>query len=159
MRFLDTDDLKTGEIFLRLAKKTPADGEKQLVPAYHFTICRTLDGQAVGECNLRIGHNDRLYYGGNIGYRVDEPYRGNHYAGKACLLLFKLAEKHGMKTLIITCNPENRASARTCEYTGAVLEEIARLPEDHDMYQRGERQVCIYRITLNAQKVQKGPTH
>lgn len=148
MQLLDTEDLKTDEIFLLLTKTTPAAEEKQWVPAYYFNICRTSDGQVVGECNLRIGHNDRLYYGGNIGYRVDEPHRGNHYAGKACLLLFRLAKKHGMKALIITCNPENRASARTIEYTGAVLEETARLPEDHDMYQRGERQVCIYRIPL-----------
>ena len=148
MQFLNTEDLETDEIFLHLIKKAPADEEKQWVPAYHFAICRKSDGQAVGACDLRIGHNDRLYYGGNIGYRVEEPFRGNHYAGKACLLLFELAKRHGMRSLIITCNPANRASAKTCEYTGAVLEEIASLPEYHDIYQRGEREVCIYRMDL-----------
>lgn len=148
MRFLDTNDLQTEEIFLRLIKTTPADEKKQWVPAYFFTICRKSDGQTVGECNLRIGHNEILYYGGNIGYSIMEPFRGNHYAGKTCLLLFELAKRHGMKTLIITCKPENRASARTCEYAGGVLEEISLLPEYHDMYQRGYREVCIYRIDL-----------
>lgn len=148
MQFLDTSDLHTDEIFLQLIKTSPADEEKQWVSAYYFSICRKSDGQVVGECNLRIGHNEILYYGGNIGYRVMEPFRGYHYAGKACKLLFELAKRHGMETLIITCNPENHASARTCTYTGALLEEIADIPEYHDMYQRGERQVCIYRIAL-----------
>lgn len=72
----------------------------------------------MGSCDLRIGHNENLYYGGNIGYRVEEAYRGNHYAGKACLLLFELARKHDLQYLIITCNPDNAASRKTCEYAG-----------------------------------------
>ena len=99
-------------------------------------------------CGLRIGHNEGVYYGGNIGYGVGEPHRGRHYAGKACLLLFQLAKKHGMDYLYITCNPENTASRKTCEYAGGVLEGVVDVPEDNDMYQRGERKKCIYRFVL-----------
>ena len=35
-----------------------------------------------------------------------------------------------------------------CEYAGGVLEGVVDVPEDNDMYQRGERKKCIYRFVL-----------
>ena len=146
--FLDTTDLKTDEIFLKLDKTVDANPAKNFVPAYHFKICRASDAKEVGFCDLRIGHNEGLYYGGNIGYTVYEQFRGNYYAGKACLLLFELARRHMMGYLYITCNPDNFASKRTCEFVGATLEKIVDLPSDNDMYMDGERQKCIYHVNL-----------
>ena len=145
--FYDVSDLRSDEIFLRLARLCEADPEKQFVPAYHFDICLS-DGTKIGKCDLRIGHNDKLYIGGNIGYGIDEPYRGHHYAAKACELLFRQARKHGLTYVLITCIPTNDASARTCELAGGTYLETADIPEDHDMYERGERQVKVYRIEL-----------
>lgn len=145
--FINTDFLQNDEIKLVLEKAVDGDDEKGWVPAYHFAICN-LDGTKMGVCDLRIGHNDNLYYGGNIGYRVDEPYRGHHYAGKACLLLFELAKRHELGYIIITCNPDNYASRRTCEYAGGELLEIAQLPEENDMRARGETEKCIYKFVL-----------
>ncbi len=145
--FYDVSDLKTDEIFLRLARLCEAQPEKQWVPAYHFDICLS-DGTKIGKCDLRIGHNDKLYIGGNIGYGIDEPYRGHHYAAKACELLLRQARKHGLTYVLITCTPTNDASARTCELAGGTYLETADIPEDHDMYERGERQVKVYRIKL-----------
>ena len=147
MTFLDTGGLNNGEIQLVLEKTVDAAPAKNWLPAYHFAIC-DLSGTRMGLCDLRIGHNEGVYYGGNIGYGVGEPHRGRHYAGKACLLLFQLAKKHGMDYLYITCNPENTASRKTCEYAGGVLEGVVDVPEDNDMYQRGERKKCIYRFVL-----------
>lgn len=145
--FLGTSDLKTDEIFLKLEKTVEADTEKGWVPAYHFKICLT-DGTEAGYCDLRIGYNQKLYFGGNIGYGIIEKYRGNHYAGKACLLLFEFARRHEMEYLYITCNPENYASRKTCEFAGGVLESVVDLPPDNDMYIDGERQKCVYRFDL-----------
>ena len=145
--FLDTEFLKSEDIQLVLEKTVEGNVEKGWVPAYHFAICNN-KGIKVGVCDLRIGHNDRLYYGGNIGYGIDEEYRGNHYAGKACLLLFELAKKHEMEYLIITCNPDNYASRKTCEYAGGELLEIIELPKDNDMRARGELNKCIYKFVL-----------
>lgn len=102
----------------------------------------------MGQCDLRIGYNDNLYYGGHIGYTVFPEHRGNHYADKACLLLFQLAVKHNMEYLYITCNPDNYASRKTCEYAGGTLLEIAELPEGNDMRDNGEFEKCIYKFTL-----------
>ena len=146
--FLDTSFLISDEIQLKLERTAPGDPEKGWVPAYYFSIC-SLDGTAMGKCDLRIGHNENLYYGGNIGYRVEEPYRGRHYAGKACKLLFELARRHGLEYVIITCNPDNHASRKTCEYVGGELLEIVELPEDNDMrVNDGETHKCIFKITL-----------
>ena len=149
--FADTANLTDGEITLRLTRTADGDPAHGWVPAYHFDIC-TADGTAVGGCDLRIGYGENLYYGGHIGYRVHPEYRGHHYALKACRLLFKLARAHNFDHLIITCNPDNFPSRRTCELLcedfGGELLEIVDLPPDNDMYKNGERQKCIFRFPL-----------
>jgi len=145
--FIHTGFLKDNEIQLILEKTADGNNKKEWVPAYYFAICNN-KGIKMGTCDLRIGHNDKLYYGGNIGYSIYEKYRGNHYAGKACQLLFKLAKKHELQYLIITCNPDNYASRKTCEYAGGKLLEITRLPEDNAMRDKGETEKCIYKFTL-----------
>lgn len=146
--FIDTEFLKNNEIQLVLEKTVDGDIERDWVPAYHFAICND-KGTKMGVCDLRIGHNEKLYYGGNIGYSVDEKYRGHHYAGKACLLLLELARKHELDYVIITCNPNNYASRKTCEYAGGKLLEVVELPADNDMRQEsGETEKCIFRFEL-----------
>ena len=139
--FYDTEDLRDGEIMLQLERTAEGNPEKNWVPAYYFGICLA-DG-------TRIGHNDRLYIGGNIGYGIDEGYRGHRYAAKACRLLFRQARKHELGYVIITCDPTNIASSRTCELADGEYLETADIPEDHDMYERGLRQVMVYRFDLD----------
>lgn len=145
--FLDTSDLQSDEIFLRLVKVSPAVPEKKFLPAYKFEICLP-DGTRAGVCDLRIGHNDKTYLGGNIGYSVDEAYRGHRYAAKAVGLLKGLAKKHDMAHLFITCVPENTASEKSILYAGGKYVETRDLPEDNDMYLEGKRRVKIFRISL-----------
>lgn len=145
--FFDTSFLKDEEISLVLERTAAANPERGWVPAYYFAI-RNKDGAKIGECDLRVGHNENTYYGGNIGYSINEEYRGHHYAGKACLLLFELAKLHNLDYLIISCDPDNVASRKTCEYAGGKLSEIAELPEGNDMRSNGETEKCIYKFML-----------
>ena len=148
MEFLNTDFLENDEIKLTVDRLTEAIPERNYVPAYHFFICDK-EGNRMGYCDLRIGYNDNLYYGGHIGYGVDEKYRGHHYAAKACRLLFSLARKHGMEYLYITCDPDNLPSRRTLEYLQGTLVEIAELPEDNEMrVKEGDTEKCIFRFDL-----------
>lgn len=142
-----TDELKSNEIMLKLTRTAEAEPEKRWLPAYYFDIC-LVDGTKIGNCDLRIGHNEKTYIGGNIGYGIDEKYRGNRYASKACSLLFALAKRHGMDHLIITCVPENIASSRTCEIAGGRFIETADIPPDNEMYEEGKRKVMIYRFDI-----------
>ena len=145
--FYDCDDLRTDEIFLRLVKTAEEQPQKRWLPAYYFEICLP-DGTTIGHCDLRIGHNEKTYIGGNIGYGIEEAYRGHRYAAKACALLFHQARKHGMDYLIITCVPDNAASARTCEIAGGRYLETAAIPPDNEMYVEGKRAVKIFRFDL-----------
>ena len=148
MEFYINDHLESEEIRLVLEKVNEADPARNRVPAYCFRICDK-NGNAVGNCDLKIGYSDSLYYSGHIGYEIAEEHRGHHYAAKACRLLFGLAKKHGMPYLLITCAPTNLPSRRTCEYLGGKLLEIAELPESHDLrVESGHTHECVYRFDL-----------
>jgi predicted acetyltransferase len=104
---------------------------------YSFAV--TKGAEVVGHISFRIGYTEGLYFGGNIGYDINEEYRGRGYAGKACRLLIPVAKAHGMTTLRISNNVNNLASRRVCEKLGARLIRAARLPEWTDMYKEGGR--------------------
>lgn len=140
--FVDMPDLTDGGIELYCIAKKPAIPEKKWVPAYAFDI--RCNGSRVGEINLRIGYTDGLYYGGQIGYGVDEQHRGHGYAAKACRLLAPIIRAHGMKKVLITNAPDNIASRRVCEKLGARFIRMARLPEWHDLYKEGQRFVNVF---------------
>lgn len=131
----------------------PGEWAADLVPAYHFWM-RQIDVEAgeppiVGGINLRIGQGPNIERViGHIGYHVYPFARGHHFAERACRLLLPLAQRHGIKPVWITCNPENTASRRTCERLGARLTEIVPVPPDHPLHARGETVKCLYRIDL-----------
>lgn len=142
------DFLKTEEISLRQVELEPDDPQRKWDPAFHFDILDRA-GTQVGGCNLRLGHSEALYYAGNIGYKIDERYRGHHYAGKACKLLFELARRQGMEYVIIVCAPSNQPSRKTCEWLGGELLEIVELPEDDKRRQlTDDIYRCIFRFSL-----------
>lgn len=143
-RFNDYVYLTDGEIKLVLWEKQQSTPGEQFVSQYHFDIC--LEEKHVGKIRLRVGDTEILtLYAGNIGYEIDEVYRGNRLAAKACNLIKIVALDHGMKTCWITCRPDNLASKRTREIIGAKFVEIVDVPESHEMYQEGDRQMCRYR--------------
>jgi tagatose 1,6-diphosphate aldolase len=143
-QFKSFDFLTDGEIDLNIKTKTPADDEKGYLPRYAYTITLHNSLEPIGNIDIRIGYNENSYYGGNIGYEIDENYRGNHFAAKACNIIKQVAIGHKMDKIIITCNPDNFPSRKTCEKAGLNLKEIVDLPSYNDMYLEGERQKCIY---------------
>jgi predicted acetyltransferase len=141
--------LANQEISLHLVRDMPADPSRQWLRALRYQIRAGQKAVAVGQIELRLGYSTNVVlYGGHIGYAVDPPFRGNHYAAEACLLLKQVAIAHHMDVLWITCNPDNWPSRKTCEYIGAMLVEIIDLPPENDMYREGERQKCRYRWIL-----------
>ena len=140
--FIAVPLLTDGEIFLVCYEKHPANPDKKHVPSYQFLVCK--GSEKVGRINLRIGYTEGLYYGGQIGYEIDEAYRGNGYAVTACRLVAQVAQAHCMKTLLITNNYTNTASRRVCEKLGAKHVRLVRLPEWTDMYKSGQRFENIY---------------
>lgn len=146
--FKDFDYLTDGEIDLLIDDKVPANEEKGYVPAYKYRITLHNSSESIGNIDIRIGSNDGVFYGGHIGYAIDESFRGNSYASKACRIIKQVAIAHGMKTLFITCNPNNFPSRRTCEKAGLKLKQIVNLPTNNEMYLDGERQKRQYEWIL-----------
>ncbi|HEY1497085.1 MAG TPA: tagatose 1,6-diphosphate aldolase [Candidatus Solibacter sp.] len=157
--FLSPGDLQDDAISLQLVAAKPADSAKGWVPYYVFHILSHVTGLRAGEIHLRLGDTEHLrLYGGHVAYGVRPEYRGRHFAGRALLLVIPLARRHGLSELWITCNPENVASRKTCEFAGAEFVEIVDLPPDIDMYQEGERQKCRYRLDLYTRARSHKPT-
>lgn len=146
--FLDPGKLIDSELELILVEKEPENFVKKYVPTYKFDLVNLNNKEKMGYIHLRIGNNENIFYGGNIGYGVDEKYRGNHYAARGCKLLFNLARKHNLKELWITCNIDNIASGRTAELAGFKLIEVVNVPPHNEMYARKEYQKRRYKIEL-----------
>jgi len=104
----------------------------------------------MGQITLQVVDSDKVYYIGHIGYRVHEMFRGNNYALKACRLMLEFVKRHDMREIIITCNPDNLASRRTIEKLGGVLKETIPVPEWHELYEKGDRQKCVFVFDIDA---------
>lgn len=138
-----------GEIELVEMYKIKGDEANDYIPTVYYEIQLKSNGRKVGRCDLRLGMNSSLYLAGNIGYSVSPAYRGNRYAYKACKILLDLAKKkYKMKELIITCNPDNEASKRTCELLEGSLIAIVDVPHNHWLRKQGDFQKCIYQYKL-----------
>jgi len=147
--FLDPGVLVDGELSLALVDRIPADPVKGWVPAYHFEMRHVPDGVKMGRLRLRIGDGEReLRYAGNIGYDVDEVFRGHRYTTRAIRLVLALCQAHGLREVWIGCRPENAASRRTCELAGAEWVETVAVPEDQLLYHMGVAITCRYRLLL-----------
>ncbi len=136
--------------------RLPGDAGRGWVPQYTFWM-RLHDRPArpapplriAGGISLRVGSTDALdLYYGNIGYHVYPAARGRHYAERASRLLIPLFRRHGLRTLWITCNPDNHPSRRTCERLGMEFVGIIPVPSDDPLYARGDREKCRYRLDL-----------
>lgn len=138
---------------LVLNRLLSAEEALEQVPAYLYDIVLT-DGTRVGQIDLRLGKTEALIkYGGQLGYGIDPPYRGNHYAATACLLLKTVALELGFTELWITCNPDNHASVRTCERIGAEFIERVPVPVGSELWRRGDREKLRFFWNLMAAPV------
>ena len=147
--FEDPGLLTDGELELTLAQTRSRDTKIGLAPTYKFDMRRAGGGAKLGYIELRVGNNRNIVmYAGHIAYQVRPEHRGHRYAARACTLILPLARHHGLGTVWITCNPENIASARTCELAGGEFVGTVDLPENNDMYRRGERRKRRYRFEL-----------
>lgn len=145
--FLDSFDFIVGPIVsLRILSKVPQKGKE--LPFYWYSIVEAATGKTIGKISLKVGDGLQAYWGGNVGYEVDEPHRGHRYAYEAAKLLFPLARRHGMESLFISCEDDNAASARTIELLGGVLLEKGVPPKDYYAYSEGIGLQRVYRIPV-----------
>ena len=121
------------------------------VPTYFFQITHILSGNGVGRINLRVSADRHIcLHAGHVGYEVHPASRGRRYASRALMLLKPLARHFGIDPLIITCDPDNTASRRTCEIAGATLVGVVDLPGDCVIHRNGHPRKCLYHLPVQS---------
>lgn len=136
------------EIKLEFLRKRNDVEEGHLITTYYFDIVLLETGQEVGKIDLRVGMSPELYYYGNIGYTVYRLFRGRRYAYKASCLAFQLAKHLKMKQMIVTCNPDNIASYKTCQYLQPDKIELVEVPLNHPLYKYGDYHKYVFTYDL-----------
>lgn len=106
----------------------PPEEEMGFGEVYDYIIAPHGQRRQAGRISLRLGESPCVYYFGHIGYHVDPPWRGHHYAARACALLEPLIAASGKSSIVITTDPDNMPSRHTCERIGCILESIVPVP-------------------------------
>ena len=105
------------------------------VPATTYLAIRKSDSRMVGIINIRHKLNDFLInFGGHIGYSVKKSERQKGYGFQMLKLALKECQNLGLSKVLITCDKENIASAKTILSNGGKLEN--EVPEDDRITQR-----------------------
>jgi len=138
------DTIQDDELILKISQKYC--GDEKMLPFYYYDIYKGSD--LVGKVSIRIGCNFHSYFNGNIGYEVFKEYRGNGYAFKACKLILKVAQAHGMTELYVTCDKSNIPSYKTIEKLGAQLVETCYAPKEYFGYCDDMEEQRIYNLIL-----------
>lgn len=99
-------------------------------PYYIYDIYVASIQESVGRIVFRCGSDMEHEFAGHIGYSIDEPYRGHHYAFLACMALKAFMISLGYTHVLITCSPDNIASKKTIEKLGAKYVETKPIPRD-----------------------------
>ena len=102
-----------------LKEETVREG---LVPATTYLAFND-QGKLVGMIDIRHRLNDYLLkFGGHIGYSIRKSERKQGYATEMLGLALKECYKLGIKEVLITCDKDNIASAKTIINNGGKLE-------------------------------------
>lgn len=111
-----------------LAEKSSAAPAAGRVASTYFWITAGdggTDDEVIGFLNLRHELNDWLREeGGHIGYSVRPARRRQGHATRALALGVRKAARLGIDRVLVTCDTENLASARTIEAAGGVFEDV-----------------------------------
>lgn len=101
------------------------------VPSTIYFLIRKKDQKILGAIDIRHRLNENLFnFGGNIGYGVRPSERRKGYASLMLSLALEKCRELGMDKVLITCDKNNIASAKTIIKQGGVLEDERKDGED-----------------------------
>lgn len=100
------------------------------------------DGQLLGVSNFRHHLTPGLErYGGHIGYSVRPSARGQGHATRLLRAGIDRGRELGLTALVVTCDPQNHASAAVILRCGGIL-------LDRFWHEPIAREVCRYRVPV-----------
>lgn len=86
-----------------------------------FFSRRLSDGKLIGCVKIHHTLNDELRNGGHVAYGIRPSERGKGYGTKQLKLVLEFAKREGMGQVIVACDKENVASAKTAMSCGGIL--------------------------------------
>ncbi len=114
-------------------EKTVREG---LVPATTY-LALNESGNLIGMIDIRHRLNDNLLnFGGHIGYSVRKSERRKGYATEMLKLALEKCIELNIQEILITCDKNNSASAKTIIANGGILENEIFDANDNTMTQR-----------------------
>lgn len=88
--------------------------DENKVPTETFFLIRKTDNKIIGMINIRLVLNEKLRrFGGNIGYSIRPTERGKGYNKINLYLGLKCCQEHGIQEVLMGCDKDNLASAKT----------------------------------------------
>jgi predicted acetyltransferase len=123
------DDVDTAEGFAAWTEKLNRQSDTSRPPEpgrVHASYWWIVEGpEVLGAISLRYDLNDFLHEaGGHIGYGVRPSARRRGLASWALGEVLVEARRIGLDRVLVTCDDDNTASARTIEKHGGVLEDV-----------------------------------
>lgn len=99
------------------------EGDETHVPDSTFFCLDTERNIFVGAVNIRHYLNEKLLHdGGHIGDGIRPSERGKGYGTQMIALALRECDRLGIRRVLMCCDRDNAASARTIQKNGGVLE-------------------------------------
>mgnify|MGYP001183576954 FL=1 len=109
--------------WIEYEKRLRRDVPEGLVPADTYFLYDTRRSRILGTTQIRHYLNEGLTIrGGHIGYGLRPSERGKGFGKKMLALALKKAKELGLNKVLVTCDKDNIASAKTIIANGGVLE-------------------------------------
>lgn len=95
---------------------------EEKVPTETYFLVRELDDKIIGMINIRLALNKKLQkFGGHIGYSIRPTERRKGYNKINLYLGLRCCQRHGIKEVLMDCDKDNSASAKTIIALGGKL--------------------------------------
>ena len=148
-------EITDGVVILKRNEELSENPDITLSASETFDIVS--NNKIVGVINYRYRGMNTIDYSGNLGYRIDEKYRGCGYAKRALNLLIDVL-KHNTKydePLYVSSTHENKNFLKVAAECGGKLVHSGLVPNSviSSFYHKEMRKVDVYQINIEKESI------